>query len=37
MFSELSETRYSHRAEVDEGHGFKPTWEKVCNKAADGK
>ncbi|MEJ7729530.1 MAG: hypothetical protein WKG00_09960 [Polyangiaceae bacterium] len=37
VFSKLSETRYSHRVEVDEGNGFKPVWEKVCNKTGDGK
>jgi hypothetical protein len=37
VFSKLGETRYSHRVEADQGNGFQPVWEKVCNKTGDDK
>jgi hypothetical protein len=32
VFTKLSDTRYSHRDEVDEGAGWRGVWEKVCDK-----
>jgi hypothetical protein len=32
VFTKLSDTRYSHRDEADEGAGFQGVWEKVCDK-----
>ncbi|HUS62997.1 MAG TPA: hypothetical protein VMZ28_00595 [Kofleriaceae bacterium] len=32
VFTHLSDTRYSHRAEADTGAGFEPDFEKTCEK-----
>ncbi len=32
VFTKLGETRYSHRAEVDTGHGYRVEFEKSCAK-----
>jgi len=34
VFSKLAENRFSHREEAESETGFRPVWEKVCEKSA---
>lgn len=32
IFTKINDRQYSHRVEIDQGHGYAPVWQKVCSK-----